>query len=64
MTATSTAAALPPEPMTMRAVLAIIATMRRMWLRADGVSVLGDFLALFAVIGVMTFKLGASARSR
>ena len=38
-----------------------ISTMRRLWY-AQVVSVFGDFLALFAVIGVLTFKLHASAQ--
>ncbi len=42
----------------MRAVLAL-PTMRRLWY-AQIVSVFGDFVALFAVITVMTFKLHAS----
>jgi MFS family permease len=60
----TSAAALPssgttaPEPMSMRAVLAL-PTMRRLWY-AQIVSVFGDFVALFAVITVMTFKLHAS----
>ena len=49
-----------PEPLSMGAVLRI-ATMRRLWY-AQIVSVFGDFLALFAVITVMTFKLHASAQ--
>jgi MFS transporter, DHA3 family, macrolide efflux protein len=49
-----------PEPMSMGAVLRI-ATIRRLWF-AQIVSVFGDFLALFAVITVMTFKLHASAQ--
>ena len=49
-----------PEPLNMKAVLAI-APMRRMWY-AQIVSVFGDFLALFAVITVMTFQLHATAR--
>jgi MFS family permease len=36
-----------------------IATMRRLWY-AQIISVFGDFLALFAVIGVLTFKLHAT----
>ncbi len=47
-----------PEPLSMRAVLAFPA-MRRLWY-AQAVSVFGDFLALFAVIGVMTFQFGAT----
>lgn len=49
-----------PEPMSMGAVLRVV-TMRRLWY-AQIVSVLGDFLALFAVITVMTFKLHAIPR--
>jgi DHA3 family macrolide efflux protein-like MFS transporter len=49
----NTAAA--PEALSMRAVLRI-PTMRRLWY-AQIVSVFGDFLALFAVIGVLTFQL-------
>jgi MFS transporter, DHA3 family, macrolide efflux protein len=49
-----------PEPMSMRAVLRIV-PMRRLWY-AQTVSVFGDFLALFAVISVMTFKLHATAQ--
>ena len=48
------------EPMSMGAVLRVI-TMRRLWY-AQIVSVFGDFLALFAVITVMTFKLHATAQ--
>jgi MFS transporter, DHA3 family, macrolide efflux protein len=44
-----------PEALSMRAVLCI-PTMRRLWY-AQIVSVFGDFLALFAVIGVLTFQL-------
>jgi DHA3 family macrolide efflux protein-like MFS transporter len=47
-----------PEPMTMGAVLRVV-TMRRLWY-AQIVSTFGDFLALFAVITVMTFKLHAT----
>ena len=46
------------DPLSMSAVLRIV-PMRRMWY-AQIVSVLGDFLALFAVIEVMTFKLHAT----
>ena len=49
-----------PEPMSMGAVLRLT-TMRRLWY-AQIVSVFGDFLALFAVITVMTFKLHATAQ--
>jgi MFS family permease len=47
-----------PEPMSMGTVLRVV-TMRRLWY-AQIVSVFGDFLALFAVITVMTFKLHAT----
>ncbi len=49
-----------PDPLSMGAVLRIV-PMRRMWY-AQIVSVLGDFLALFAVIEVMTFSLHANAQ--
>ena len=48
----------PPTPLSMREVLRIT-TMRRLWY-AQIVSNFGDFLALFAVIGVLTFKLHAT----
>ncbi len=54
------AAASPPEPLSMKAVLGI-PTMRRLWY-AQIVSVFGDFVALFAVINVMTFELHATAQ--
>jgi MFS family permease len=47
-----------PEPMSMGAVLRVV-TLRRLWY-AQIVSTFGDFLALFAVITVMTFKLHAT----
>jgi MFS family permease len=47
-----------PEPMSMGAVLRVV-TMRRLWY-AQIVSVFGDFLALFAVITVITFQLHAT----
>ncbi len=47
-----------PDPLSMGAVLRIV-PMRRLWY-AQIVSVLGDFLALFAVIEVMTFELHAT----
>jgi MFS transporter, DHA3 family, macrolide efflux protein len=47
-----------PEPLGMAAVLRVT-TLRRLWY-AQIVSVLGDFLALFAVITFMTFKLHAN----
>jgi len=46
------------EPLTMGAVLRI-APMRRLWY-AQIVSTFGDFLALFAVIGFLTFRLQAT----
>jgi MFS transporter, DHA3 family, macrolide efflux protein len=52
-------AAAPPVPLSMREVLRFT-TMRRLWY-AQIVSSFGDFLALFAVIGVLTFKLHATA---
>jgi DHA3 family macrolide efflux protein-like MFS transporter len=51
--ATNTAA--PPAPMTFREVLGLL-VMRRVWY-AQVVSLLGDFLALFAVISVVTYRL-------
>src|ERR1700722_4128325 len=47
-----------PDPLSMREVLAI-APLRRLWY-AQTVSVFGDFMALFAVITVMTFTLHAT----
>jgi MFS family permease len=47
-----------PDPLSMREVMAI-APMRRLWY-AQTVSVFGDFMALFAVITVMTFTLHAT----
>jgi DHA3 family macrolide efflux protein-like MFS transporter len=47
-----------PEPLSMRDVLRVV-TMRRLWY-AQIVSVFGDFLALFAVITIMTFQLHAT----
>src|ERR1700722_11555721 len=49
-----------PEPMSMGEVLRV-ATLRRLWY-AQIVSVFGDFLALFAVITVMTYTLRANAQ--
>jgi MFS family permease len=48
----------PDAPLSMAAVLRV-GTMRRLWY-AQIVSVFGDFLALFAVITVMTFRLHAT----
>lgn len=54
----NTTAPLAPEQLSMGAVLKIT-TMRRLWY-AQIVSVFGDFLALFAVIDIMTFQLHAT----
>ena len=62
-TATNTTSVLDPElpqPLSMGAVLRI-SMMRRLWF-AQVISVFGDFLALFAVIGILTFKLHATAQ--
>jgi MFS family permease len=48
----------PAEPLSMGAVLKI-APMRRLWY-AQIVSVFGDFLALFAIITIMTFDMHAT----
>ena len=53
----STAAA-PSAPMTFREVLALT-VMRRVWY-AQLVSLLGDFLALFAVLSIVTYRMHAS----
>src|ERR1700738_5223619 len=50
----------PPEPLGMGEVLRI-SMLRRLWY-AQIISVIGDFLALFAVIGILTFKLHATAQ--
>ena len=50
----------PPEPLSMSEVLRI-SMLRRLWY-AQIISVFGDFLALFAVIGILTFKLNATAQ--
>src|ERR1700748_2115525 len=49
-----------PAPLSMGEVMRI-PMMRRLWY-AQTISVFGDFLALFAVIGVLTFKLHATAQ--
>ena len=49
-----------PAPLSMGEVLRI-SMMRRLWY-AQVISVFGDFLALFAVINVLTFKLHATAQ--
>src|SRR6266436_6094717 len=56
--ATVTATA-PPAPMTFRDVLRID-VLRRVWY-AQVVSLLGDFLALFAVIAVVSFRMHGTA---
>src|ERR1700761_7462468 len=47
-----------PQPLSMREVLRI-PTMRRLWY-AQIVSNFGDFVALFAVIGLMTYQMHAT----
>src|ERR1044071_4036036 len=59
-TLTATAAAAPPAPMTFRDVLQID-VMRRVWY-AQLVSLFGDFLALFAVIAVVSFAMHGTPR--
>src|SRR3954465_3510780 len=54
-TGSAGAAAAPPVPMTFRDVLRID-VMRRGW-DAQGISLFGDFLALFAVIAVVSFRM-------
>jgi MFS transporter, DHA3 family, macrolide efflux protein len=49
-----------PAPLSMAEVLRI-PMLRRLWY-AQIISVFGDFLALYAVIGILTFKLGATAQ--
>ena len=58
-TAAAAAAALQPEPLSLKDVLRF-PIMRRLFY-AQIVSVFGDFLALFAVINYLTFKVGANA---
>src|SRR5436190_4747051 len=50
-----TTAAVPPVPLTFRQVLGLT-VMRRVWM-AQLVSLLGDFLAIFAVISVVTYRM-------
>ena len=59
-TASSLQSPVHPDPLSMGAVLRL-APMRRLWY-AQIVSVLGDFLALFAVIEVITFQLHGNAQ--
>src|SRR6187549_3836796 len=56
--ATNTVA--PPAPMTFREVLGLT-VMRRVWL-AQVISLVGDFLALFAVISVVTYRMHGTAQ--
>ena len=58
-TTTTPLGAIAPEPLTLKQVLAY-PIMRRLFY-AQVVSVFGDFLALFAVINYLTFKINASA---
>jgi len=59
MSTTQTAAAAPAAPMSFRDVLRID-VMRRVWY-AQVVSLFGDFLALFAVIAVVSFMMHGTA---
>ena len=56
----SSTPAMPAQSMSMGAVLRESTVMRRLWY-AQIISVFGDFLALFAVISVLTFKLRVTA---
>src|SRR3954464_14926608 len=58
-TGSAGAAAAPPVPLTFRDVLRID-VMRRVWY-AQVVSLFGDFLALFAVIAVVSFMMHGTA---
>src|SRR5947208_159992 len=49
-----------PAPLSMRDVMRI-PMLRRLWY-AQVISVFGDFLALFAVISILTFRLHATAQ--
>lgn len=53
------ATAVPPVPLTFREVLRLV-VMRRVWY-AQVVSLLGDFLAIFAVIAVVTYRMHGTA---
>src|SRR3954470_12270885 len=55
----STQSAAPPAPMTFTEVLRLT-VMRRVWC-AQLVSLLGDFLAVFAVISVVTYRMHGTA---
>src|SRR5436309_5228171 len=59
MTTTTTAAATPPALLSFTDVLRIT-VMRRVWY-AQVVSLFGDFLALFAVIAVVSFRMHGTA---
>src|SRR3954447_23707242 len=59
MTTTATAAATPPVLLSFGDVLRI-PVMRRVWF-AQLVSLFGDFLALFAVISVVSFRMHGTA---
>src|SRR5919108_418291 len=62
MSTTATVAAAPaaaPAPLSFRDVMRI-AVMRRVWV-AQVISLFGDFLALFAVIAVVTFRMNGTA---
>src|SRR5689334_22492545 len=61
MSTTTATAAIPPPPvapMTFREVLGLL-VMRRVWY-AQVVSLFGDFLALFAVLSVVTYRMHGS----
>ena len=53
------ATAAPPLPLTFREVLRLV-VMRRVWY-AQLVSLLGDFLAIFAVIAIVTYRMHGTA---
>src|SRR3954468_914969 len=55
----STQSAAPPAPMTFTEVLRLT-VMRRVWY-AQLLSLLGDFLAVFAVISVVTYRMHGTA---
>jgi MFS transporter, DHA3 family, macrolide efflux protein len=56
----ATNATAPPLPMTFREVLGLT-VMRRVWL-AQVISLIGDFLAVFAVISVVTYRMHGTAQ--
>ncbi len=60
MSTTPTPAAALPQPLSMSEVLRV-PIMRRLWI-AQIVSTFGDFLALFAVINFLTYRLDATPR--